>query len=210
MIFYNSSLRAYFNVAAFWLYAAVSLVYRPMQMSIIFYSPRSVCLSKRPSRHRWSLGVYVMFYDGLMLEKGGKWPQLKSGYCMCTCIERFVENRQCFQFPSACHWPRNTLQHITKVLLAEDVEPGVRLSRDVFESLACMLCDGLSLSCFLDFCTKICRTISQWVGILCKLASLNVQTLLKCIWWYKTRPWRQQASHCRRGAGAGVTLWVFS
>lgn len=52
------------------------------------------------------------------------------------------------------------MQHITKLLLAEDVEPGVRLSRDVFESLACMLCDGLSLSCFLDFSTKICRTIS--------------------------------------------------
>ena len=140
-------------------------------MPIIFYSPRSVCLSKRPSRHRWSLGVYAILYDGLMLEKGWKWPQLKSSYCMCTCIERFVENWQCFQFPSACHWPRNTLQHITKVLLAEDVEPGVRLSRDVFESLACMLCDRLSLSCFLDFCTKICRTISQCVRILCKLAS---------------------------------------
>ena len=46
-----------------------------------------------------------------------------------------------------------TSQHLAthhEVLIAEDVEPGVRLPRDVFESLACMLCDGLSLSCFLD------------------------------------------------------------
>ena len=46
-----------------------------------------------------------------------------------------------------------TSQHLAthhEVSIAEDVEPGVRLPRDVFESLACMLCDGLSLSCFLD------------------------------------------------------------